>query len=244
MASSSRKLPLLLSLLAVVVAAFHASAAAPVPVPAPPAAQKYCGDTLAGLKACGSFVFGGAAAKPSRACCAAYAAVYASAESLCLCYLDDGTFWRAVGYGGGGGANATAGDDSSFMIPESCGQVGQPPIEFRCEESGPDDIPPYGPQGSPAQPPAISAGGPPTARPPPESGGGPEVNPPYGPQSTPAAQPPISSGAAGAPPARPPPPSAHSVNVGSSTAKARRDSSPELLVLLVGVAIAALCSTV
>ncbi|CAL4980459.1 unnamed protein product [Urochloa decumbens] len=244
MASSSRKLPLLFILLAVVVAAVHAAAAAaPVPVPAPAQAQKYCGDTLAGLKACGSFVFGGGAAKPSPACCAAYAAVYASGESLCLCYLDDGTFWSAVG---AGDANATAAAAAkSFLIPDKCGQVGRPPIQFRCEDSGPDEIPPYGPQGTPpAQPPAISAGagGAPTAQAPSESG--PEkIPPPHGPQGTPAAQPPpaISAGAGDAPKA--PPPSAHSVDIGSrSIAKARRDSSPELLMLL--VVVAALCSII
>uniref|UniRef100_K3ZM40 Bifunctional inhibitor/plant lipid transfer protein/seed storage helical domain-containing protein n=1 Tax=Setaria italica TaxID=4555 RepID=K3ZM40_SETIT len=156
--ASSRELPLLF-LLVVARAAIHAAAA--VPVPAPAQAQEYCGDSLAGLMECRSFVFGGAAA-PSRACCAAYGAVYASDDDhLCLCYVDDGTFWRAAGYD----VDYATGD--SFQIPERCGQVG-PPIEFWCEESG--QLPPYGPQGTPpAQPPAAAAATP-MAQPPAPSG--------------------------------------------------------------------------
>ncbi|CAN6310740.1 unnamed protein product [Urochloa humidicola] len=213
--ASSRKL--LFLLLAVVAAAFlHVTAAArglqPPPAPAP--AHKYCGDTLAGLKACGSFVFGGAS-KPSPACCAAFDAVYTSGESLCLCYLeDDGTFWRAVG---AGDANAAAAAAESPKIPYKCGHASWPAIEFRCDETAPDDIPPFGPQGTPpAQPPAISGGaaGAPTARPPSDSGPK-EIPPPYVPQGTLLA---IFAGAGGAPAAQPP--SAHSVDGGILTGRA------------------------
>ncbi|CAN6372571.1 unnamed protein product [Urochloa humidicola] len=154
--ASSRKLPLLF-LLAVFLA-----------VAAPAQAQEeYCGDSLAGLMECRSFMFGGAAA-PSPACCAAYEAAF-DADAFCLCYVADGTFGRATGY------NFNVSD--ALRIPGGCGQP-DPPIEL-CSMQG-LVLPPYAPQGTPAQSPASAA--------------------------APKAQPPSASGSSEAPPSLTPPP--------------------------------------
>ncbi|OEL25137.1 hypothetical protein BAE44_0013844 [Dichanthelium oligosanthes] len=142
MASSSRKLPLLFLLLA-------AALLAPAVVPAQ--AEDYCGDSLAGLTECESFMFGGASA-PSPACCAAYEAAF-DADPFCLCYVADGTYGRATGYD----VDVT----SALRIPAACGQA-RPPIEL-CSMQG-LVLPPYAPQGTPAQPPAAAAA--PMAQPP------------------------------------------------------------------------------
>ena len=83
----------------------------------PARAQEYCGDSLAGLMECRSFMFGGAAA-PSPACCAAYEAAF-DADPFCLCYVADGTFGRATGY------DVNVSD--ALRIPAGCGQA-DPPI--------------------------------------------------------------------------------------------------------------------
>jgi ABC-type amino acid transport substrate-binding protein len=88
-------------------------------VPAVAAAQGYCRDSLAGLKECESFMYGGAAA-PSATCCAAYEAAF-DADPFCLCYVADGTYGRATGYD----VDVTHG----LQIPARCGQA-QPPIEL------------------------------------------------------------------------------------------------------------------
>ncbi|CAO2142128.1 unnamed protein product [Urochloa humidicola] len=138
--ASSRKLPLLFLLAAVLaVAAVLAQA------------QEYCGDSLAGLMECRSFMFGGAAS-PSPACCAAYEAAF-DADAFCLCYVADGTFGRATGY------DFKVSD--ALRIPAGCGQP-DPPIEL-CSMKG-LVLPPYAPQGTPAQSPATAAA--PTAQPP------------------------------------------------------------------------------
>ena len=85
----------------------------------PARAQEYCGDSLAGLMECRSFMFGGAAA-PSPACCAAYEAAF-DADPFCLCYVADGTFGRATGY------DVNVSD--ALRIPAGCGQA-DPPIEL------------------------------------------------------------------------------------------------------------------
>nr|CAB3491859.1 unnamed protein product [Digitaria exilis] len=114
MASSSRRLPLLVLLL-LAAASFLATAQA---------AAEYCGDSLAGLTECRSFMYGGAAA-PSPACCAAYEAAF-DADPFCLCYVADGTFGRATGY------DVTVAD--ALRIPGACGQP-EPPVEL-CSMQG------------------------------------------------------------------------------------------------------------
>ena len=106
MASSRELLPFLFLLVAAVALA-------------PARAQEYCGDSLAGLMECRSFMFGGAAA-PSPACCAAYEAAF-DADPFCLCYVADGTFGRATGY------DVNVSD--ALRIPAGCGQA-DPPIEL------------------------------------------------------------------------------------------------------------------
>nr|CAB3490127.1 unnamed protein product [Digitaria exilis] len=140
MASSSRRLPLLLVLLLLAAASFLATAQA---------AEEYCGDSLAGLTECRSFMYGGASA-PSPACCAAYEAAF-DADPFCLCYVADGTFGRATGY------DVTVAD--ALRIPAACGQP-EPPVEL-CSMQG-LVLPPYSPEGTPAQSPAAA----PTAEPP------------------------------------------------------------------------------
>ncbi|CAN6363227.1 unnamed protein product [Urochloa humidicola] len=146
--ASSRKLPFLFLLLAV----FLAASAVPSQAQAQAQAQEYCGDSLAGLMECRSFMFGGAAT-PSPACCAAYEAAF-DADAFCLCYVADGTFGRATGY------DVNVSD--ALRIPAGCGQP-DPPIEL-CSMQGLVLPPYYAPaQGTPAQPPATA--GAPTAQP-------------------------------------------------------------------------------
>ncbi|KAJ1255936.1 hypothetical protein BS78_K130900 [Paspalum vaginatum] len=148
MASSpSRKLPALFFLVVAAAAAFLAATAA----------QEYCGASLAGLSECQSFMYGGAAA-PSTACCAAYEAAF-DADPFCLCYVADGTYGRATGF--------DVDVDHALQIPAGCGQP-QPPIEL-CSMDG-LVLPPYAPQGTPAQPPSAAG---PAAQPPTGSSGTP-----------------------------------------------------------------------
>ncbi|PAN43183.1 hypothetical protein PAHAL_8G216200 [Panicum hallii] len=154
--ASSRELPLLFLLAA---AAFLAAAL--VPAPAQAQLQEYCGDSLAGLMECRSFMYGGAAA-PSPACCAAYEAAF-DADPFCLCYVADGTFGRATGY------DVSVSD--ALRIPAGCGQA-DPPIEL-CSMQG-LVLPPYAPQ-----PPAATAA--PTSQP---SSGSSEATPPPPPAPT------------------------------------------------------------
>jgi ABC-type amino acid transport substrate-binding protein len=113
-----RQLPFRLHLFPILVAA--AAFLATVVVPAAATAQgSYCRDSLAGLKECESFMYGGAAA-PAAACCAAYEAAF-DADPFCLCYVADGTYGRATGYD----VDVTHG----LQIPARCGQA-QPPIEL------------------------------------------------------------------------------------------------------------------
>ncbi|PUZ45314.1 hypothetical protein GQ55_8G212700 [Panicum hallii var. hallii] len=156
--ASSRELPLLFLLAA---AAFLAAAVVPAPAQPQPQPQEYCGDSLAGLMECRSFMYGGAAA-PSPACCAAYEAAF-DADPFCLCYVADGTFGRATGY------DVSVSD--ALRIPAGCGQA-DPPIEL-CSMQG-LVLPPYAPQ-----PPAAAAA--PTSQP---SSGSSEATPPPPPAPT------------------------------------------------------------
>ncbi|KAG0530364.1 hypothetical protein BDA96_05G179700 [Sorghum bicolor] len=116
--ASPRQLPLrhLFLLLVAAASAFLAT----VVIPAAAAQEGYsCRDSLAGLKECESFMYGGAAA-PSAACCAAYEAAF-DADPFCLCYVADGTYGRATGYD----VDVAHG----LQIPARCGQ-GQPPVEL------------------------------------------------------------------------------------------------------------------
>ncbi|KAF8700069.1 hypothetical protein HU200_034430 [Digitaria exilis] len=146
MASSSRRLPLLVLLL-LAAASFLATAQA---------AAEYCGDSLAGLTECRSFMYGGAAA-PSPACCAAYEAAF-DADPFCLCYVADGTFGRATGY------DVTVAD--ALRIPGACGQP-EPPVEL-CSMQG-LVLPPYAPESTTAQSPAAAPTTQPTSGNPPPS---------------------------------------------------------------------------
>ncbi|XP_021317798.1 non-specific lipid transfer protein GPI-anchored 2 [Sorghum bicolor] len=155
--ASPRQLPLrhLFLLLVAAASAFLAT----VVIPAAAAQEGYsCRDSLAGLKECESFMYGGAAA-PSAACCAAYEAAF-DADPFCLCYVADGTYGRATGYD----VDVAHG----LQIPARCGQ-GQPPVEL-CNMEG-LVLPPYTPQDTtpPAQRPA-AADAPTNAQPPSASG--------------------------------------------------------------------------